>query len=95
MNKTGKLSGRSFGVYIADPIVAGAWETAGLNDGTSKYGAAAVIEKLKNDGYLPETDAERSDLEIVREARELGVNVNDTLAIAIAKCNIERVTCHN
>jgi len=88
MESKSNKSGRSFGMYIADEAVVDALEVAAkVNGGTSKYCAVAVIERLTADGFLPQCEDEKTLLDMIREARESGIDVRAVFAREVEKIN--------
>ena len=79
------LSGDTVGVYVADATILTAWQQAAKADDVSpsRWGRFAVEERLRRDGYLPESKQESDALSLLREAEAAGVNVRELIQEAM------------
>lgn len=81
------LSGDTVGVYVADAAILKAWQAAAkaIDVSPSRWGRFAVEERLRREGYLPESKQESDALSLLREAEAAGVDVRGLIESAMRK----------
>lgn len=84
MANSSNRKGETYGVYISDAGICEAMDIAAKdNGGPSAYGKAAIVEKLRNDGYLPASRREAQLLEKLRELIAAGVDIDGLIQRAL------------